>query len=906
MSIRNLDSLFKPRSIAVFGASNRPGSVGAFVTRNLIEGGFAGPVLPVNPKADAVAGILAYPDVASLPIVPDLAVICTPPGTVPGLVTALAARGTRAAVVITAGLARIDDGTGTNCQVRMLEAARPKTFRILGPNCVGLLVPGIGLNASFAHTGALPGRIAFVSQSGALCTEVLDWAKSRKIGFSHFVSMGDSADVDFGDAIDYLASDSQTRAILLYVEAVTSARKFMSAARAAARNKPVLVIKAGRVAEGARAAASHTGALAGADDVYDAAFRRAGMLRVHDTDALFGMVEALARVPRFGGERLAIITNGGGPGVLATDDLVAGGGTLASLSPETMAALDAFLPANWSRGNPVDIIGDAQPDRYVAALDVVLKDPGVDAVLAMYAPTAIAPPTEIARRIVPSLKASKKAVLATWLGADWVAPARRLFDEAGIASFETPHKAVRAFLDMTEYWRNQEALLETPARLGIPNPDRAAAGRVIARVLNEGRRQLTEPEAKAVLAAYGIPVVETRIVEDDNAARTAADAIGYPVALKILSPDISHKTDVGGVALDLESADAVVKTARAMRRRVAALKPDARITGYTVQRMARRPRAHELIIGAAVDRLFGPVILFGQGGTAVEVVADKAIGLPPLNDVLARDMIARTRVARLLGGYRDRPAADLAAICRTLVAVSQLVSDMAEIVEIDINPLLADDQGVLALDARIALAPAERSGDARLAIKPYPRELEETVVLRSGRSVFLRPIRPEDEPAHHAFFSKLDPSDVRFRFFGMVRSLDHSQMARLTQIDYDRDMAFIAKEGTDAVEGGDTLGVVRVVTDPDNRRSEFALTVRSDLTGTGLGYALLDKMVRYCRGRKTGEIVGVVLADNERMLALAGSLGFTRCARGDDEVEVRLALDAPGAGKHDHLGLGTA
>lgn len=890
MTVRNLDSMFKPRSVAVFGASNRAGSVGAVLMRNLIDGGFAGPILPVNPKSDAVAGILAYRDAASLPLAPDLAVICTPPPTVPGIIAALAARGTRAAVVITAGLARLADDRDVSLQTRMLETARATTFRIVGPNCVGLLVPGIGLNASFAHTGAAPGSIAFASQSGALCTEVLDWAKSRKIGFSHFVSLGDGADVDFGDTIDYLASDPGTRAILLYIEAVTAARKFMSAARAAARNKPVLVIKAGRMAEGARAAASHTGALAGADDVYDAAFRRAGMLRVFDTDALFGMVEALARVPRLGGERLAIITNGGGPGVLATDELVASGGKLAQLAPATMAALDAALPATWSHANPVDIIGDAPPDRYAAALDAVLVDPGVDAVLTMYAPTAIAPPTAIARRIAPALKASNKAVLANWLGADWVADARRIFDEAGIASFETPHKAVRAFRHMTEYWRNQEALLETPTGIGVASPDRAAATAVITGALAEGRRILSEAEAKAVLAAYGVPVVETRIVADAGAARAAADAIGYPVALKILSSDISHKSDVGGVALDLESAEAVSAAAEAMRARIAALRPDARLAGFTVQPMARRPRAHELIVGAATDPLFGPVILFGQGGTAVEVVADKALDLPPLNDVLARRLMERTRVWRLLEGYRDRPPADLAAIGHTLVAVSQLVSDMAEIVELDINPLLADDRGVLALDARMSVAPPAKPGDARLAIKPYPRALEESVTLRSGRVVFLRPIRPEDEAAHQAFFARLAPADVRFRFFGMVRSLDHSQMARLTQVDYDREMAFIAMAAEGRSSGRETLGVVRAVTDPDNRRAEFALIVRSDEAGKGLGHALLDKMVRYCRDRGTEEIAGVVLAENKRMLALADGLGFSRQAIGGGEIEVRLTL----------------
>ena len=893
MSVRHLDSLFRPASVAVIGASNRPGSVGAVIMRNLVAGGFAGPIMPVNPRADAVAGVLAYESVAALPQAPDLAVICTPPPAVPGLVADLAARGTRAAVVITAGLGRIRTETGETLRDAMLAAARPHNFRILGPNCVGLLVPTVGLNASFAHTDALKGSIAFLSQSGGMCTAVLDWARSRGIGFSAFASLGDAADVDFGDLLDYLASDPGTRSILLYVEAITQPRKFMSAARAAARNKPVVVIKAGRENEGARAAASHTGALAGADDVYAAAIRRAGMLRVDDIDSLFASVETLARLPTPGGERLAILTNGGGPGVMVTDSLIAGGGRLAELAPATVAALDACLPANWSRGNPVDIVGDAPPRRYLDAFAILARDPGVDAVLVLHVPVAVADASEIARGLIEPIRAAGKPVLTSWMGADAVAEARRIFEAAGIATFDSPDEAVTAFLQMAAYRRNQEWLAQTPP--SIPEEvavDRAAVRAIVEAVLDEGREILTEPEAKDLLAAYGVPVVETRIAADPTAAADLAAEIGFPVAVKVLSPEVSHKSDVGGVALDLEDGAAVAAAAEAMADRLARLRPDARLAGFTVQPMARRTGAQELIVGLSTDPLFGPVVLFGQGGTAVEVVADKAVALPPLNMVLARGMIDRTRVARLLAGYRDRPPADMTAICLTLVRVAQLATDHAEIAELDINPLFADSHGVLALDARVRLDATQRgrAGADRLVISPYPRELEERAVLGDGGQVLLRPIRPEDEPGHRAFFESLPPEDVRFRFFSFRRQMDHSQMARFTQIDYDREMAFIALPDAAPAGGARTLGVARLIADPDGVRGEFAVIVGRAAQGRGLGRLLLEKTVRYARERGLSEIVGRILADNVKMRGLAAGLGFVEREADKGEIEVVLPL----------------
>jgi len=891
VSVRNLELMFRPKSVAVIGASDRPHSVGSMVMRNLLEGGYKGTIVPVNAKHDVVAGLHAVRSVAGLPAAPDLAVICTPAVTVPEIITELGARGTRAAVVLTAGLSRGHADDGRTLQQAMLDAARPNLLRILGPNCVGLLVPGIGLNASFAHASALPGNIAFVSQSGALTTALLDWAKSHNIGFSHFISLGDGADVDFGDALDFLASDAHTRSILLYIESITDARKFMSAARAAARNKPVIVVKAGRVPEGAKAAASHTGALAGADDVYDAAIRRAGMLRVETTLELFNAVETLARQKPLYGDRLVIMTNGGGPGVMATDALVRLGGKLAPLSKAAQEQLDRVLPDVWSRSNPVDIIGDAPVERYLDTLKVLIDDAESDAILLIHAPTAIVPSSDIATAVAPLAAASRKNVLTCWVGGQGVQQGRDSFVAAGVPTFDTPEQAVRAFMHIVAYQRNRELLMEMPPSAPMElRPDRAAAQRIVHDVLAEGRDMLTEPESKALLAAYGVPVVSTYIARDAEEAAQRAMEIGFPVAIKLVSPDISHKSDVGGVALNLATAEEVRQAAVGIAQRVAELRPSAQLTGYSVQPMIRRSGAHELIIGAVVDAIFGPVVLFGQGGTAVEVIGDRAVGLPPLNMKLARELVSSTRVAKLLQGYRDRPAADQTAIQLALMSVGQLIADMPEIVELDVNPLLADEHGVLALDARVKVAVAKTTGAQRLAIRPYPVELEERQYIL-GRDVLIRPMRPEDEPAFKRFLAEIAPEDIQFRFFHALREMPRSELARFTQIDYDREMALIA---TEVGVPGNILGEVRVVIDPDNERAEFAIMVRSDLKRHGLGYLLMSKIIGYCRSYGTREVYGLVLSANKQMLDLAVHLGFrSQFTAERGVVEVRLELQPP-------------
>lgn len=868
MSIRHLDHLFDPASVAVIGASQRAASVGATVWRNLNAAGFQGRRYAVNPKHDSFDGVPVYPRVAALPEVPEMAVICTPPATVPGLVAELGEAGTRAAVVLTAGLDKAQ-------RQAMLDAAKPHVLRILGPNCIGMLVPQRGLNASFAHVDALPGELAFVTQSGALMTAMLDWARSRRIGFSHLVSLGEHADVDFGDMLDFLGSDAHTRAILLYIESIEAPRKFLSAARAAARNKPVIVVKSGRSAQGQRAAASHTGALAGSDIVYDAAIARAGMLRVDTMQQLFLAAETLTRFRANRGEKLVILTNGGGAGVMAADCAAHSGVELAELGADTLARLDAQMPANWSRGNPVDIIGDAPAARYVQALEAINADPQAGAVLFIHAPTAIVPSAEIARALVPLASQSPPRVLGCWLGGSSVEEARTIFREAGIAGYETPEEAVRAFAMLVTYRRNQAQLIEAaPARPAeAVEPDIKRVRALVQRALGSGREMLDELEAKTVLAAYGIPVVATtRVGADPAEAARAAVAMGFPVALKILSPDISHKSDVGGVVLGLEGPDQVHAAAADMLARVRAQRPAARIEGFTVQSMVRRAAAQELIIGASIDSVFGPVILFGQGGTAVEVLADRAVALPPLNEPLARALMARTRVARLLRGFRDTPPADEAAVHRVLIAVSQLLADIPQISELDINPLIVDATGAVALDARIRVSMAAPAGALNFAIRPYPAQLAQTQDWR-GRRLTVRPIRPEDEAQHLEFLQHLDPEDVRLRVFYSRRSIERSELARLTQIDYAREMAFVAT-APDAQGIERTLGVVRAIADPDNVEAEFGIIVRSELKGEGLGELLMKQLIDYLREHGTKRLVATVLSENTRMLQLARELGF--------------------------------
>ncbi|MCA8933649.1 MAG: bifunctional acetate--CoA ligase family protein/GNAT family N-acetyltransferase, partial [Rhodospirillaceae bacterium] len=901
MSIRNLDYLFKPKSIAVIGASKRAKSVGAVLSHNLLNAGFDGPVMPVNPRETSIESTLAYSSVADLPMAPDLAVICTPPATVPGLIQDLTERGTRAAVVVTAGFGEGGSEEGKRLMQQTLDAARPTLTRIVGPNCLGIMVPHLGVNASFSHINPLPGNLAFVTQSGAVATAVIDWATNRDIGFSHVVSLGDMGDVDFGDLLDYLVLDPNTRGILMYIESVTDARKFMSAGRAAARAKPVIVIKSGRNEAAAKAAASHTGALAGSDEVYDAAFRRAGMLRVYDLDELFDAVETLAMGLKLQGDRLAIVTNGGGIGVLATESLVDSGGNVAEIAPETTEKLNTVLPPTWSHGNPIDIIGDATGKRYSDALDIVLEDPNQDAVLVLNCPAAVADSLEAAHALIENLKRKGRVpVLTSWVGAGAAVEARRMFATNHIPTYETPGKAARAVMHMVNYKRNQELLLQTPP--SIPDdfkPDTARAERLILDALADDRVWLTEPEAKAVLDAYGIPVVATRSVATPQDAAEAAAEIGKPVALKILSTELTHKSDVGGVRLNLITPDAVREAAESMLDTVAHMAPGAKIDGFTVQEMAHMPGAHELIVGIADDRLFGPILLFGQGGTAVEVIKDKAISLPPLNMVLAYEMMKRTRVWKLLQGYRSRPKSDLDAIAMTLVKISQLVCDLSSVEELDINPLFASEKGVLALDARIKIRqPVVGTQARRLAIRPYPKRLEKHVSLRDGRSFFLRPIRPEDEPMIQDMLAHSTENDIRLRFFTPLKQLTHEVAARMSQIDYNREMALVAEGPTPADEsspgGAKALfGVVRISADPDNDKAEYAVMVRSDLKGMGLGYLLMGEIIEYAKERGLQEIFGEVLRENTTMLKMCEELGFKRTNDPDDpgivHVQVKMS-----------------
>jgi acetyltransferase len=885
MTTRNLDALFQPRAIALVGASNRPGSVGQVLARNLLESGFEGPVMPVNPHETAVRSALAYRSVADLPTIPDLAVICTPAPAVPGLIAELGARGCRAAVVITAGFEG-SQGEGAELRQAALQAARPHLLRIVGPNCLGFISPGRGINASFAHLTPAKGRLALVTQSGAIAAAALDWAYPKGIGFSHVISVGDAADVDVGDLLDYLALDPQTDAVLLYVESVADARKFMSAGRICARAKPVVVIKAGRSAAGAKAAFSHTGALAGADAVYDAAFRRAGMLRVAELRELFGAVSMLSAGLSVAGDRLAILTNGGGAGVLAVDALEARGGRLAELSPATVEAIGRAASPNWSHRNPADILGDAKPAAYAAALQALLADPAADAVLVMNCPVAVADSTEAARAVaeVAQGRPDGEAILTCWLGDFAAADGRRVLAAAGLPTHETPDEAVGGFMQLVEHRRNQELLLQTPTATA-DYPDRPAARAIIARALADGRAALTDPEARAVLAAYGVPAVASVEAATPQAAAQASAAIGGAVALKILSPDISHKTDVGGVALGLASPEAVRAEAAAMVARVAAARPQARIDGFIVEGMVARPRAHELIVGLTRDATFGPVVLFGHGGTAAEVLADRSVGLPPLDDVLARDMIGRTRVSRLLAGYRDRPPADLAGVAGVLIALGQLAADLPEVAELDINPLLADEAGVLALDARISVRAVDPA-TPRMAILPYPEHLTRTVAI-DGETLTVRPVRPQDAPRLIETVQLCSPEDVRLRFCGGMQHLPLDQAAQLTQIDYDRQMALVAEDAA-----GQILGVARVLFDPEVETAEFALLVRSDRQKHGLGGLLLQAILDYAASRGVRRVWGDVARDNARMLELARMLGFHR-QDGEDPTQFRLVWTPP-------------
>src|SRR6266851_4057779 len=839
MSTRNLDKMMVPRSVVAIGASARPGSVGAAVTRNLLAGDFQGDIHLLNIKGGTIEGRPVLKSLAELPQPADLAIIMTPAETVPRLILDLGERGTKVAVVITAGpgdgaTARDDNA---RWRKRILQMARPHLLRVVGPNCIGYAVPRLGLNASFGPGGLKAGRLAAVAQSGAVLAGLADWGAAQNIGFSHLISMGDMTDVDFGDVLDMLARDYETRAVLMYVEGITQARKFMSAARSVARLKPVIVLKAGRHAAAAKAAASHTGSMAGSAAVYDAAFARAGLVRVTGLGELFDAAETLGHAVLPRNERLAILTNGGGAGIIATDLLMDEEGELATLQPKTIAKLDKQMPRIWSRANPVDIVGDADGARYAAALDILADDRNVGAVLAMNVPTALASPEDAARAITAAAGRKVVPVIGCWIGGPQAEAGRRVLHDAGIPAYDTPLRAVRGFMHIVQYRRGQRALQRTPPSVPETRSDTHLVRAIVQGALADKREILTEPEAKRVLAAYGIPVVPTEVVPD---------------------------------------------AARAMTNKVCNVAPGAHIDGFVVQPMIKRSHAVELILGAAEDPVFGPILLVGHGGVAAEVIDDKALALPPLDPVLAEDALSRTRVDRLLRGYRDRAPAARGAVCEVLVRLSQLIADVGEIAELDINPLLADADGVIALDARIVVRkPAGRERGARFAIRPYPVELE-TEIVHQGERFFIRPIRPDDEPMLQAFTKRMTPEDVRMRFFGPLRELSHEMAARLTQIDYDREMAFLL------LDGKELLGVGRLAADPDFEQAEFALVVASDRQGHGYGRLLLTHVLHYAKARGVTRVVGHVLRENDKMLDLAKRLGFVRESGRSGEPDIRV------------------
>lgn len=894
MSTYRLQQLLSPRSIALIGASPNQGSLGYALLKNLKEAGFPGPIYPVNPRHHEIDGMKCVPAIGDLAGTPDLMIVATPAQTVPSLVQAAGEKGIGAAIILTAGLGHGPESLAAQSE----QIARQSGLRLLGPNCLGLIAPYAKLNGSFVSRMPAPGHLAVISQSGAIAAAVAEWGITHATGFSAIASIGDQVDVDIGDLLDYFALDPKTRAILLYIESITRARKFMSAARAAARTKPVVVIKAGRHAEGAQAAVTHTGAMAGSDAVYGAAFRRAGLLRVFDLGELFDAAETLSHVRALKGNRLAILTNGGGIGVLAIDRLRDLGGTAAILSPAIKDRLDSALPSTWSGANPVDIVGDAGPDRYVAALDALLADSANDAILVFNVPTAMASSRDVAQAVAEKVSAQRsktlqpKPVFASWMGGDQ--ETADIFNLAAIPHYSTEVEAVRGAMHLVRYQEAIASLMETPPSLPDDfKPDETAARSIIDKVLSEGRRWLDPVDVAALLETYAIPVTPTyRAADPASAVRIAAPLLadGYKVVVKIHSRDIVHKSDVGGVRVGLSSEDDVARAASDIYGNAKRLRPDARIEGLILQPMIQRKFARELILGIATDPVFGPVILFGRGGTAVEVINDKALALPPLDLNLANDLIGQTRVSRILSAYRDVPAARREVVAMTLVKISQMAADHPEIDELDINPLLADERGVLALDARISVSrkPAARS-QSHLAIRPYPKEWERLLQLTPDWPILARPVRPEDENLFSEFFTQVSDSDLRLRFFAPIKDFSHSFIARLTQIDYARSMAFVAIDQT----SGKLLGAVRLHADANHDVAEYAILVRSDLKGRGLGWKLMQLVIEYARADGIKLIQGEVLRENTVMLRMCEELGFNIAAAPDDQalsiVSYRLA-----------------
>jgi acetyltransferase len=894
-----LDAIFAPRSVAVIGATERPDSVGRTVIWNLVTNPFGGTVFPVNPKRGSVLGIKAYPDIASVPERVDLAVVVTPAPVVPGVIAECARAGVKGAIVISAGFKETGP-EGADLERRVLDEARRGRLRVIGPNCLGVMNPLTGLNATFASAMATPGRVAFVSQSGALCAAVLDWSLREHVGFSAFVSVGSMLDVDWGDLILYLGGDPRTRSIVIYMETIGNARSFLSAAREVALGKPIIVMKPGRTEGAARAAASHTGSLVGSDEVVDAAFRRCGVVRVGQIDELFYLAESLARQPNPRGPRLTIVTNAGGPAVVATDALLLDGGQLAALSEDTLAALDRVLPPHWSHGNPIDLLGDAGPDRYAAALEAAVKDASTDGLLVILTPQAMTDPTGTAERLKAHASVPGKPVLASWMGGADIAAGEAILNRASVATFAQPDTAARVFDHMWRYTDTLRALYETPGLAAAGDEDRPR--REVAEALvdaagRSGRALLTEAESKRLLTAYGIPTVETRVAASvDEAVRAAAD-IGFPVAVKLHSETITHKTDVGGVRLDVSDAEAVRRAYGEIEAGVEAAAGRGHFLGVTVQPMVRLD-GYELIVGSAIDPQFGPVLLFGAGGQLVEVFRDRAVGLPPLTTTLARRMMERTRIFGALRGVRGRPPIDVGRLEHLLVRVSHLVVEQRRVKEIDINPLLASPEALIALDARVVLHPAETPDEAlpRPAIRPYPVDYVATWRTRDGVTLTIRPIRPEDEPLLARFHATLSERSVYFRYLRPMvlgQRVAHERLSRICFIDYDREMVLVAERGAPDGER-EILGVGRLSKLHWREEAEFALVVSDTFQKHGLGSELLRRLLSIGQNEKLRRIVGYISAENTDMLRVAREAGFQTRRSPDDPTLVDAWIDLAG------------
>lgn len=889
-----LQRLVTARSIAIIGASQDQEAVGSIILHNLQAMGYSGEIFPINPKYKKIQGLRCTPSLANLERPVDLAIIATPPDTVPELLHQCHQAQARGVMVMSAGFSEAG-ANGIRLKDRIREAVQTSGLRVIGPNCFGLMRPKHKINATFSRNTARPGHLALVSQSGAMCTAVLDWAERQGIGFSLVTSLGDAADVDFGDILDFLALDPETRSILLYVEGIRNARGFMSGLRAAARMKPVIVMKAGRNQAGAAAAMTHTGSLVGADDVFTAALERAGVVRVNTVQQLFSAASVLSGSLRSRGKRLAIVTNAGGPGVVATDHAIELDLSMAELAPETLEQLNAALPPHWSQGNPLDILGAADPQRYQLALSACLADRGVDGVLVMLAPQAMTQAEAIADTVIKTIRshAHGKPVLTCWMGGEQVSKARERLYQEKIPHFITPEASVEAFAYLAAYQHNQRLLLQVPGPLSDRSPaDIDGARMIIQGVLAEGRRQLTTMESKAVLAAFRIPITQTIPAHTASEALVAASSLGYPLAMKIASPDITHKSDVGGVRLNLTTAEAVRKAFQTMMQEAAEAQPQARLDGVTLERMYRSHYGRELMVGVLRDRIFGPVISFGSGGTSVEVLQDRAVALPPLNETIIRGMIGRTRVARLLQRFRHMPAVDIVALEQVLLRISEMVCEIPEIVELDINPLIVDADGLAAIDARMVIdrPPEVTDRYTHMAIHPYPAQWIEEWPMADGVTLTIRPMRPEDAQIEQAFVRSLSDQARYFRFMQAVHELTQEMLVRFTQIDYDRDMALIAVIESEA---GDEqqVAVARYTANPDQHSCEFAIAVADEWQGRGIGAHLMQALMRIAKSRGLRLMEGEIMARNNHMRGLMRRLNFRIRPNPDDDGIVEASRE---------------